>query len=255
MAIQRKDTMRLAKALLIVTLVFCAIWFAASLTTGALAQSVDLPALRAEVRQSSAAQQQKGFTAAGVSVAGDLQYPLNTTAEGAVVCNVSLDEQGRVTGVTTLAGAPPLRAAAESSLRSWTFTPAVLNGMAQPSQMLVAFVFRHAVQMASKLPPITPVSASKGLDGYASPGIRSAAYADYPTSTVAAGAFIVEDSLQPDGSVAMVRILRDMSGEFAPLVLQAAERWSFEPAMLNGAPVPSRVAIAFVFSSRALNPF
>jgi len=49
--------------------------------------------------------------------------------------------------------------------------------------------------------------------------------------------------------------VREVAGGFAPLAMNAAKEWEFQSAMLDGKPVPSSVAIAFVFSSRSLNPF
>jgi hypothetical protein len=127
-------------------------------------------------------------------------------------------------------------------------------GMTEASWMLVAFVFRHAVK-AWNPPVFDPVFASKEQAGYMPAGIFTATYADYPTSTIAAGVTVVEVTIKADGIISTVKVVREMSGGFVPLAVKAARQWEFEPAMLNGTPVVSKVAIAFVFSSRALNPF
>jgi hypothetical protein len=39
------------------------------------------------------------------------------------------------------------------------------------------------------------------------------------------------------------------------MAIEAAKQWRFQSALRDGQGVPSKVAIAFVYSSRALNPF
>ncbi|MGH9678363.1 MAG: energy transducer TonB, partial [Candidatus Acidiferrales bacterium] len=86
--------------------------------------------------------QEAGFQPVELISASDVQYPMQTTAEGVVVFNVTLDEQGHITGMDRLTGVSPLTDAAQSSLRAWKFKPADWNGEGRASQMLGAFVFR-----------------------------------------------------------------------------------------------------------------
>jgi hypothetical protein len=198
--------------------------------------------------------QHNGFQPAGVISAHAVKYPLDTTAEGIIVFAVSLNAAGEMSGCSALTDVPPLTNAAESSLRSWKFMPASFEGTPQSSRMLVAFAFRHAVKTRNPQPFVPVTSRGEGK-GYSPVGITAATYADYPSSTIAAGAVVVEDTVEPDGSVGHERVIRGMDGGFVPLAVKAAREWQFEPAMLNGNPATSKIAIAFVFSSRALNPF
>ena len=194
------------------------------------------------------------FKAPEVASAADVVYPLQTTADGIVVFNVSVGRDGGILGTTTLSDIPPLTAAAQSSLQSWKFKPALLNGTRETSQMLVAFVFHHAIKEWNP-PPFNPAFPSPERDGYVPAGIYSATYCDYPTSTVAAGATVVQVAVRPDNTLGDVQVVRPLSGGFVPLAVAAAKQWRFQSAVLNGTPVPSKVAIAYVFSSRAMNPF
>ena len=194
------------------------------------------------------------FKAPEVASAADVVYPFQTTADGIVVFNVSVGRDGGVQGIQTLSDIPPLTAAAQSSLQSWKFKPALLNGTRETSQMLVAFVFRHAIK-AWNSPPFNPVFPSLERDAYTPAGIYSVAYCDYPTSTIAAGATVVQVAVRPDNTLGDVQVVKPLSGGFVPLAVAAAKQWQFQAAVLNGTPVPSKVAIAFVFSSRAMNPF
>lgn len=198
--------------------------------------------------------QQVAFRAAQVVSASDVKYPLDTTADGIVVFNVSLDSRGQITNTTVLNDVPPLTESAQSSLRLWKFKPASRNGVPEASQIMIAFAFRHAVKLWNP-PPFTAVFPSKERENYVPPGIFAATYADYPASTIAAGATVVQVEVNANSRIGQMKVVRGMSGGFVPLALEAARKWQFQSAVLDGTPVPSEVAIAFVFSSRALNPF
>lgn len=228
------------------------------------------PGANSAARQTNRPQQTLGLPAPGQNgardiykpaqavAAGDTQYPFQTSAEGIVVFEVSVGERGEVKKTGVLVDVPPFTAAAEQSLKSWKFAPATQNGRAEDSQMLVAFAFRHAVYLANP-PALNGVFPSKGSEGgrsdFIAPSILYATYAGYPASTVAYGAIVVQASVKADGSTGDVTVLRDLPGGFAAMAIEAAKQWRFQSALRDGQGVPSKVAIAFVYSSRALNPF
>jgi len=190
--------------------------------------------------------------------AADTTYPLQTSNEGIVVFDVSIGDRGEVKKIGVLVNVPPFTAAAEQSLKSWKFAAATQNGRAEDSEMLVAFAFRHAVYLANP-PALNGVFPSKGSEGgrsdFIAPAILSATYAGYPASTVAYGSVVVQANVKADGSTGEVSVLRDLPGGFAAMAIDAAKQWRFQSALRDGQGVPSKVAIAFVYSSRALNPF
>jgi hypothetical protein len=190
--------------------------------------------------------------------AADTTYPLQTSNEGIVVFDVSIGDRGEVKKIGRLVDIPPFTAAAEQSLKSWKFAAATQNGRAEDSEMLVAFVFRHAVYLANP-PALNGVFPSKGSEGgrsdFIAPAILSATYAAYPASTVAYGSVVVQANVKADGSTGEVKVLRDLPGGFAAMAIEAAKQWRFQSALRDGQSVPSKVAIAFVYSSRAMNPF
>lgn len=190
--------------------------------------------------------------------AADVEFPFQTTADGVVIFKVSLDSGGQVRKTTVLQSVPPFTAAAEQSLRDWRFAGASQDSRPEDSEMLVAFVFRHAVYIANE-PPFTPIfpakDAGEARRAFIPSGILSMAYAGYPANTIAMGAVVVQANVRPDGSAGAVSVVRDLDGGFAPLAIKAAKHWRFQAALRDDRPVPSKVAIAFVFSSRSLNPF
>jgi len=188
----------------------------------------------------------------------DLQFPLQTTADGVVVFSVSLGAGDEIKGISVLKDVPPFTAVAQHSLHNWKFAPASLNDRTEDSEMLAAFVFRHAVSIANP-PPFTPIFPAKESGetrrGFVPPGILSIVYAGYPPSTIAMGAVVVQADVKPDGSTGDVSVVRDLEGGFVPLAIKTVKHWKFQAALRDGRPVPSKVAVAFIFSSRSLNPF
>ena len=228
------------------------------------------PGANSAARQANQPQQAPGLPAPGQNgardiykpaqalAAGDTQYPFQTAAEGIVVFDVSIGERGEVKRTSVLVDVPPFTAAAEQSLKSWKFAPATQNGRAEDSEMLVAFAFRHAVYLTNP-PALNGVFPTKGSDGgrsdFIAPSILYATYAGYPASTVAYGSIVVQASVKADGSTGDVTVVRNLPGGFAAMAIEAAKQWRFQSALRDGQGVPSKVAIAFVYSSRALNPF
>ena len=69
-------------------------------------------------------------------------YPAKTKAQGAVVLNVTLDQNGNAAKVATVRDVPPLMASATGALKKWNFSAATYEGKPIQSHMVVAFVFR-----------------------------------------------------------------------------------------------------------------
>ena len=221
---------------------------------GTASQPQDIPAARRQDQNAA----RNPYRPAAVLSAADVPFPFQTTADAIVVFRVSLDAGGETGKISVLQDVPPFTAAAEESLKSWKFSAASFNARPEESEMLVAFVFRHAVYVAN--PPlftsVVPAKESpETRQGFVPPGILSIAYAGYPASTIAAGAVVLQVNVKTDGSTGGISIARDLAGGFGPLAVDAAKHWKFQSALRDGRPVPGKIAIAFVFSSRALNPF
>lgn len=221
---------------------------------GAANQSQEVPRARSQDQNAA----RNSYGPAALLSAADVQFPFQTTADATVVFSVSVSAGGAPGKIAVLQDVPPFTAVAEESLKTWKFSPASFNGRPEDSEVLVAFVFRHAVYVAN--PPLfTPIIPAKesaeSPRGFVPAGILSMAYAGYPASTIAAGAVIVQANIKAGGSTGGISIVRDLAGGFGPLAVDAAKHWKFQPASREGRPVPSKVAIAFVFSSRSLNPF
>ena len=94
---------------------------------------------------------QATFKPAEVISAPDIQYPIRSIADGVVVLDVSLDAAGEVVGVHVVRDIASLTSAATSSMPSWKFSPASLQGKPEPSTMRIAVVFRPPSYLAAPI--------------------------------------------------------------------------------------------------------
>jgi len=71
----------------------------------------------------------------------DAVYPVQSLVSGTVVLEVSLDENGKITGVRVVKGIASLTEPARDSVLQWKFTGAKLDGKPVPSKITAAFSF------------------------------------------------------------------------------------------------------------------
>jgi len=189
---------------------------------------------------------QSPYRPAAVVSAGDLQPPANSIASGIAVLDLSLDATGTLSSVTIVRDLPPLTAAAQSAVASWKFRPSAPGSDAQPSDLLVAFVLPPNVSFPTypKFAPLLPKARSRSH--YVPPGVASVTYAQYPVNSVVSGSVVVQVTVGPDGNPRQWQVVRALD-PCTPFALDAAKKWRFRPAILNGQPVASNVAIDFLF--------
>ena len=189
------------------------------------------------------------FKPAEVISAPDIQYPIRSIATGVVVLDVSLDATGGIAGVHVVRDIPSLTSAAMSSIPSWKFSPASVQGKPEPSTMRIAVVFRPTSYLATG-PAFTAVPAQEAPDqthrAEALPGILSAVYPQYPVNAAMPGAVIIQVTIGTTGAVQRTKVVRALP-PFTQFGLNALSHWQFQPATVDGKPVPSNLAIALVF--------
>ena len=192
---------------------------------------------------------QATFKLPEVTSAADITYPINSVADGVVVLDVSLDATGGNAGVNVLRDIPSLTAAATSSIPSWKFSPALLLGKPVPSVMRIAVVFRPRAYFAAG-PAFTPVPSQGAQDPAhridALPGITSAVYPQYPVNAIVPGTVVIQVTVGKTGAIEHTKLVRDVP-PFSQFALNALNEWRFQAATHEGKPVPSTLAIAFVF--------
>lgn len=85
------------------------------------------------------------------------------------------------------------------------------------------------------------------------PTVVSAAEAIYPLQSIAWGTVVLEVSLDDTGKITDVRVVRGIPSLTEPAV-RSARQWKFQPAKLDGKPIPSKVPVAFSFVPPNVGP-
>jgi TonB family protein len=184
-----------------------------------------------------------------VLTATDISYPLNTTTTGMVSLSLSLDGGGSLQYMQVVEDTPPLTAAAQASVRSWTFRGARVNGAGIASNFPVSVVFNPYNPGGTNLGTgklTTPISPTGNGVDYVAPQILSASYALYPLDSVLTGTVVLSVSVAPDGHVGKVKIVRGMQ-PLTAAAISSVKQWGFQPAIRGRHAVEGRICIAFVF--------
>jgi hypothetical protein len=204
---------------------------------------------------------------AEVSEAGDAYSYYEFINDGFFVLRVELASDGSIARIRTLrdpGGSMIPRAI--SAIQSWKFKPAMQDGVAQPSEITVAFVYPPRVIGTPALgkfdevlpePRRNPPPRHNGghrdpkHPGYAPAGILAVAYANN-INTVTTASVVAQISLDAAGQVAGTQVLYGKD-PFTAQALEAFKKWQFQAATLDGKPVPSDVVVAYIFPMPVLN--
>lgn len=99
--------------------------------------AVGMGAYQKEIRQTPSFR----YEAASVVSVVDAVYPLQSVASGTVVLEVSLNEEGKITGVRVVQGIGSLTEPAVNAVQQWKFRGAKLDGKPVASKVAAAFSF------------------------------------------------------------------------------------------------------------------
>jgi TonB family protein len=187
----------------------------------------------------------------GVGHATDIIYPANTQTTGIVTLDVSVDATGAVQNVANVRDVPPLTIVAQGAVRSWQFTPALVNGQSAAGLVRVNVVFNPFNLSGVSLP--SPSLQPANSSGAASNGdfqpaqVTAASYATYPPHTTNAGTVVLQVHVGNDGKV-HGQIVALGTGSLSGTAARAVKSWHFKPASYRGKAVASDVVIAYVFA-------
>ncbi len=189
------------------------------------------------------------YHAAGIAQGGAIAYPINTNTTGFVTLDVSLDASAAVQNVTVVRDVPPLTSAAQDAVKSWQYTPAMVDGQGVAGLVRVNVAFNPYNPSGVGLPGESLQPAAGGGGGAFQPaGLTKANYAMYPPNTVSAGTVVLQVHVGHDGKVHGAIVVRG-KGALSGAATAAAKTWVFTPAMYQGKAVASDVVVAFVFAA------
>jgi TonB family protein len=197
------------------------------------------------------AKEPKHFVPADVSKAGDIPYPTSRLDAGVVTLSVELDNTGHVAGVGILRDISSVSGLGIAAVRSWTYTPATLNGKPVASTLTINIVYDPGFLGADNipLPPPSQVQPISTKDpAFFPPQLNTATFAPYPAKAKTQGAVVLNVTLDSNGNAAKVATLRDVP----PLTASATaalKNWNFSAATYQGKPIQSHMVVAFLFRS------
>jgi hypothetical protein len=187
---------------------------------------------------------------------GEIHYPIDTLTSGVVSLLVSLDSSGHIEDIAALQDIPALTAVSLTAVQNWTFSPASYDGRQIPSGILVDVVFNPSNFRVTDGPAIhaTTGSARETLTQlqqatqFSLPTALNASFAEYPVNSVGFGSVTTDVHLSAAGEETKVTIVQGLPS-LNSNAIAAAKKWNFKPATFQGAAVPSKVILVFVFRS------
>src|SRR5271154_6401091 len=190
------------------------------------------------------------FSPPGISSAGNIAYPVNTLASGAVSLLLSLDSSANIQNVQVLRDSPPLTSSVQDAVQLWTFTPASLHGVPVASEISVTTIFNifnPAGGAASQSLVLAPSqSVYPDASQFMPPQIPLASYANYPANSVAQGTVVLDVTVGVAGPPKQSRVVYG-APPLSQQATNAVKTWQFNAATFKGQPVSAHIIIAFVF--------
>ena len=181
-------------------------------------------------------------------------FPSGALFGGEVVLDSQIDAQGRVSDTRTLRGDSPLLDSALTSLHTWVFSPARLEGQHIPARIGVTFEFVQSRE------PMRAPAAQQHDEPLPSAPDRAAlpvasAEPRFPATTARDGTAILAGIVDPQGRLGSLEVLQD-SESLAPATSEAIGNWRFVPGRRGGSNSPSLaiVVVVFRYSGTANSP-
>jgi outer membrane biosynthesis protein TonB len=187
------------------------------------------------------------FQPAQIISVTDIAMPADCTADGAVVLNALITEDGKPREVEVRRDIPCLTKLALDAVKEWKFSPAMVNGRSVNSRIAVAVTFCPAGSMADPLSvgSLKPQSDAAIQAEFQPAEVLRGKFPIYPMDAAAFGAVVLEVSLNMKGDAGEVRVLQDLP-PFTSHAKDVVGDWRFMAATDNGNPIPSKIVLAFV---------
>jgi hypothetical protein len=202
------------------------------------------PAAEPAWRREAPAQQDGYSPPVPVSVVGT-NYPPQALFGGDVLLDALIDSSGKPTDIKVVAGDSPFVEPALSAVRTWTFTPAQLDGRSVEARIGIVFQFPQ-----SYVPPLASKERKHGEpsaesdDRVALPVFT--VEPDYPVNSIAQGSVGLYNLVDSEGHITSTSTLLDLEPLTAP-TLAALRRWQFAPAKQAGAATECAVIVVETF--------
>jgi outer membrane biosynthesis protein TonB len=214
-----------------------------------------LGSVHALIAQTEAPEEKPPFQPAETLSVTDIPALNSCVAIGTVVLDVLITDTGEVQKVEVRRDIACLTQLAVHAVEDWEFSPATLEGKAIASRVPVAVTFRPPSPFADPVPfpALIPQSEAAIQAEFQPAEVIHAEFPKYTVSTFAAGAVVLEVTLNEKGEAGEAKVLRDLP-PFTEEAKAVVGEWRFMPAAYNGKPVPSKIVLAIVSPPPASTP-
>ena len=172
-------------------------------------------------------------------------YPSAALFGGEVALDALIDTRGRVVDATVVRGASPFLEKVLSTVRTWSFFPARLDGRAVSARIGITFEFSESYEPART----TPVHKyDEPLAGSADRGALPVVTVEpqYPATIESDGNVILLGNVGTQGQITSVQVLRD-SESLGPAAEAVVRQWRFVPGKHGGAETDSPAIVVMMF--------
>jgi len=196
------------------------------------------------------APQEAGFSPpVPVSVVG-VNYPPQALFGGDVLLDALIDSSGKLADLKVVSGDGPFLEPALGAVRTWTFTPAHLDGRAVEARLGIVFQFPQSFVRrlsAGERKHSEPLAESD--DRAALPVFT--VEPSYPTNSQAQGSVALYNFVDSEGHITSTTTLLDVGSLTAPAAA-ALRQWQFAPGKRAGEATESAVVVVETFRRASL---
>ena len=161
---------------------------------------------------------------------------------GLVGLELRIAPSGIVQEAIVIDDSPPFTEEIRKVVRLWKFEPAIVEETPAPARVAVLGLFRAPTLLGGAPPPPKRISGPSEEIPYPTSTTTPA----YPPQALDSGVVMLEVEVDEKGAVADVEILNQTEG-FDAVAVEAARKFRFQPAKLDGRPVRSFAVVVFGF--------
>ena len=161
---------------------------------------------------------------------------------GIVGLELRIAPSGIVQEAIVIDDSPPFTEELRKVVRLWRFEPPAVEGTPAPARVAVLGLFRAPTLLGGAPPDPTRISSPSEEIPYPTSTTTPA----YPPQALDSGVVMLEVEVDEKGAVADVEILNQTEG-FDAVAVEAARKFRFQPAKLDGRPLRSFAVVIFGF--------
>jgi TonB family protein len=172
-------------------------------------------------------------------------FPSQALFGGEVVLDALIDSCGRVAVTKVVSGSSPFLEKVLSTVRTWTFFPARLDGQAVAARISITFQFSQSYEPAHTT-PVVDYEQGPSVSNDTGPLPVFTVAPRYPATNIAGGSVILYDLVDRKGQSSSVQVLSG-SESLTSGAVAAVNKWRFVPGKISGTDTQSAAIVVMEF--------